>query len=57
MKRHASSPKVDLETTVTFRRRVARLLYLAKRTAPEILLAVSFLSSQVNDVRKEDIEN
>jgi hypothetical protein len=57
MKRDPSSPKVDSETTATFRRRVARLLYLAKRTTPEILLPISFLSSQVNDVREEDMEN
>jgi hypothetical protein len=47
MKRDPSSPKVDLETTATFRRRVAtRLLYLAKRTTPKILLPISFLSSR-----------
>jgi hypothetical protein len=57
MKRGASSPKVDAEASATFHRRVARLLYLAKRTTPEILLLISFLSSQVNDVREEDIEN
>jgi hypothetical protein len=30
---------------------------LAERTTPEILLPISFLSSQVNDVREEDIED
>jgi hypothetical protein len=51
------SPKVADELSVLFRRRVARLLYLAKRVAPELLLPVSHLSSSVNDVRESHMED
>jgi hypothetical protein len=48
------SAAVDDERSGVFRRRVARLLYLAKRVAPELLLAISHLSTKVNDVREVD---
>jgi hypothetical protein len=41
----ASSPKVELDATATFLRRVARLLCLAKRTAPDILLIFRYLDA------------
>ena len=39
----------------TFHSRVAKLLYLAKRARPDILLAVSFLTTRVQDSREEDM--
>jgi hypothetical protein len=51
-KRDQESPRADKEQGSLFRRKVARLLYLAKRVAPEMLLAVSYLSTLVNDVRE-----
>jgi hypothetical protein len=56
-KRDGKSIKVTEQRSNLFRRRVARLLYLAKRVAPEILLSVSHLTSVVNDVREQDLDD
>ena len=37
-----------------FRSRVMKLMWIAKRTSPEILLPVTFLSTRIMDTREED---
>jgi histone deacetylase 1/2 len=53
------SPVVDVSVSNNFRSVVMRLMYLAKRVRPDILLPVSFLSTRITrctdgDVRKLD---
>jgi hypothetical protein len=54
---HSTSLSVASDVSAIYRRRVARLLYLAKRVAPELLLAVSHLSTRVNDVKQDDVDD
>ena len=39
--------KLDPATTITFHHLVAQLLYLVKRTRPDILSSISFLTTRV----------
>jgi hypothetical protein len=45
---------LDETETIEFHSQVAKLLYLAKRTRPDVLLAVSFLTTRV---QKPDIDD
>jgi hypothetical protein len=56
-KRNKHAKKLDTAGREKFHRQTARLKFVAKRVAPEILLAVSFLSSYVNAPTEEDAEN
>lgn len=56
-KRNKLAKKLDTAGQEKFHRQTARLKFLAKRVAPEILLAVSFLSSYVNAPTEEDADN
>jgi hypothetical protein len=49
-----NSPKLSQQQCDDFHSQVARLLYLAKRTRPDILLAVSFLTTRVQEPTAED---
>jgi hypothetical protein len=49
------SPTLDQLEREDFHSQVARLLYLAKRTRPDILLAVSFLTTRVQEPTLEDL--
>lgn len=49
-----SSPPLSVKQREELHSRVAKLLYLAKRTAPELLPAISFLSSRVHSPTDED---
>jgi hypothetical protein len=51
-----SSSRLSKEHTEEFHSRVAKLLYLAKRVRPEILPAVSFLTSRVLEPTEQDRE-
>jgi hypothetical protein len=55
-KRDPSSEKLSAAEKQDFHHRVARLLYLAKRVAPDVLLAVNALSSHVKEPTKEDAD-
>jgi hypothetical protein len=44
-----NSPTLSYELNESFHSRVAKLLYLAKRVRPDILLSVNFLSTRVSD--------
>ena len=48
------SPALDKTKLEEFRSRVAKLLYLAKRVRPDILLTCVTLASRVTDARQED---
>jgi hypothetical protein len=50
----AESPALTVPEAKQFHSHVASLLYLAKRTRPDILLAVSFLSTRVKSPTSED---
>ena len=52
---HDKSAKLDRANKEIFHSRVAKLLYLAKRARPDTLLAVSFLTTRVQDPREEDM--
>jgi hypothetical protein len=45
------------QTAFHLHRQTARLLYLGKRTKPEILLAVSYLTTRVNKCNASDVRN
>ena len=47
--------KLDKERADTYHHLVAKLLYLAKRTRPDILLAVSFLTTRVSCPDEDDL--
>jgi hypothetical protein len=49
-----NSPPLSVEAKATFHTMVAKLLYLAKRTRPDILLAVSFLTTRVISPDEDD---
>ena len=54
-----NSPKLSKADTEIFHSRVAKLLYLAKRTRPDLLLAIAFLTTRVqcstlSDMKKLD---
>ena len=49
-----TSPRLDLTTAELFHRLVARLLFAAKRSRPNIQLSVAFLCSRVKNPTKED---
>jgi hypothetical protein len=51
-----NSPLLSFELKESFRSRVAKTLYLAKRVRPDVLLAVNFLSTRVNEPRTQDWE-
>lgn len=53
-KRDPASPMLSEDQKTKFHRRVYRLLYFAKRVAPDILLAVSNLSSHVSAPSNQD---
>jgi hypothetical protein len=55
-KRDPASKRLEPAARGNFHHRVARLLYLAKRVAPDILLAVNVLSSAVKDPSEDDLE-
>jgi len=48
------APKLDKKTSESFHTLTAKLLYLAKRTRPDILLAVSFLTTRVSSPDTDD---
>ena len=50
----ASAEKLSEEVGKTFHSRVAKLLYMALRTRPDILVAVSFLSTRVTKSTVQD---
>lgn len=56
-KRDPNSPKLGDNDREVFHRMVAKLLYLAKRVAPDILLAVNFLAGFVKEPTQEDEMN
>ena len=56
LKSDPASPKLDAEKSKLFHRRVARLLYLGKRVAPDIMLPVSVLAGKVNSPTLQDWE-
>ena len=47
--------KLELEDSQWYHTQVAKLLYLAKRTRPDILLAVSFLTTRVQSPDEDDM--
>jgi hypothetical protein len=51
-----NSKKLDYAGSERFQRRAARLLFLAKRVAPEILLAVSYLQGRGKAPTEDDAE-
>jgi hypothetical protein len=51
-----NSPLLSFELKESFHSRVAKLLYLAKRVRPDILLAVNFLSTRVSKPTTQDWE-
>jgi hypothetical protein len=53
-KRDPNSPRLSDNVREYFHRMVAKLLYLAKRVAPDILLAVNFLAWFVKEPTHED---
>jgi hypothetical protein len=55
MERSDKTEKLPVKDRELFHRTVARLLFLAKRIAPDLLLAVSVLSSRVRDPDKMDM--
>ena len=50
------SPKLNAADAEKFHSRVAKLLYLAKRARPDILLAISFLATRVQDSNEQDMK-
>jgi hypothetical protein len=48
------SPELDEKRKATFHSVVAKLLYLAKRTRPDILTAISFLTTRVTKSNEKD---
>jgi hypothetical protein len=50
------SPPLDDEAKSMFHTQVAKLLYLAKRTRPDILLAISFLTTRVQAPDQDDLQ-
>jgi hypothetical protein len=51
-----NSKRLDYAGSEIFQRRTARLLFLAKRVAPEILLAVSYLQGRGKAPTEDDLE-
>jgi hypothetical protein len=51
-----SSPRLNDEDAATFRSRVAKILYLAKRCRPDCLLATSFLATRVTVSTVSDLK-
>jgi len=49
-----ASPDLSKEQAEEFHSRVAKLLYLAKRTRPDILTAIAFLSTRVSQPTEDD---
>jgi hypothetical protein len=49
-----NSPELDIDGQKRFHSNVARLLYLAKRVRPDILVPVSFLTTRVKKASEED---
>jgi hypothetical protein len=49
-----TSPPLDTPSRATYHSIVASVLYLAKRTRPDLLLAVSFLSTRVQKSTEQD---
>ena len=49
-----SSPLLDEDKAMEFHSRVAKLLYLAKRARPDILLAISFLTTRIMSPTEQD---
>ena len=49
-----SSPRLEVKEAETFHSVVAKLLYVAIRARPDILLAISFLCTRVSKSTKED---
>eukprot|EP01033_Poteriospumella_lacustris_P011502 gene11502-8187_t len=50
------SPALDADDKARFHTMVAKLAYLAKRTRPDILTAISFLSTRVQEPNKSDAD-
>jgi hypothetical protein len=50
----AQSPKLSSELSEAFASRVAKVLYLAKRVRPDILLTVNFLTTRVREPTVQD---
>ena len=51
-----ASPKLDTAEAILFHHLVAKLLYLAKRSRPDVLLAVSFLCTRVQEPDEDDMK-
>lgn len=50
------SKRLSYDQQEMFHSRVAKLLYLAKRAMPELLPAIVFLATRVNEATEEDLE-
>ena len=46
--------KLDARTAILYHHIVAQLLYLGKRTRPDLLLAISFLCTRVQEPDEDD---